>query len=160
MRTYIVLATLLLLSTAAHAQLGGMNMPGGVGGRAAGQGRSGGHRRQPSDEIPGRGPSELFLAVDEVPVFPGDSLQNFLDHNIRYPEQARKDSVEGRVVIMMIVHRDGSHDTPDIVRSSGNDELDAEALRVVALMPKWVPGRIADKDVDSYGKVPVVFSLK
>ncbi len=164
MRLYFLLPIFLLLGTASYAQIGGMNsnmngmnMMNGMNGR----GGRGGHRGMKHEgDAPAVGSSEVYMVVDKAPTFPGDSLQAFLDHNIQYPPQAKKDSIEGRVVIMMIVHRDGSHDLPDIVRSSGNDELDAEAVRVVRLMPKWIPGRIADSDVDAYAKVPVLFSLK
>ena len=164
MRIYFLLAFFLLLGTASYAQIGGMNsnmngmnMMSGMGGRG---GKSGKHGKQRGSDAPVQSSSEVYMIVDKAPGFPGDSLQAFLAHNVQYPHQAKKDSVEGRVVIMMIVHRDGSHGEPDVVRSSGNDELDAEAVRVVRLMPKWIPGKIGDADVDAYAKVPVVFSLK
>ncbi|RYE25909.1 MAG: energy transducer TonB [Sphingobacteriales bacterium] len=165
MRPYFFLFIFLLLSVDSYAQLGGMNsnmngmnMMNGMNGRG---GRGGnGRGRQQADDLPTSGSSEVFMVVEQAPTFPGDSLQAFLTHNLQYPLQAKKDSVEGRVVVMMIVHRDGSHEAPDVVRSSGNDELDAEALRVVRLMPKWIPGRQDNKDVDAYAKVPVVFSLQ
>ncbi len=163
MRIYFLLIVFLLLGEASYAQIGGMgrnmngmNMMGGMGGR--GGGRSDG-KRSGNTTNPFATSSQAYLIVDQKPSFPGDSLQAFLNRNIHYPEQAKKDSVEGRVVIMMIVHRDGSLDAHEVIRSSGNDELDAEAMRVVQLMPYWVPGRIQDTDVDAYAKVPVDFSL-
>ena len=79
-----------------------------------------------------------------VPVssFPGGqhALREFLNENIKYPEQAKKDSITGRVVVKFVVEENGSITNPQIVRGI-HPLLDAEALHVVNLMPKWKPGK-------------------
>ena len=74
--------------------------------------------------------------------FPGgqQALLKFLSANIKYPEQAKKDSIEGKVVVKFYVETDGSITNPKIARGL-HPLLDAEALRVVNLMPKWESGK-------------------
>ena len=73
--------------------------------------------------------------------FPGGkkALLNFLNENTKYPEQAVKDSIEGTVIVRFEVASDGSIINPHILQGV-HPLLDAEALRVVNLMPKWKPG--------------------
>ena len=103
----------------------------------------------------------FFGDVQEVqPAFPGGNgaLRDYLSRNIVYPEQARKDSVEGRVVVSFVIEKDGSITKPAVVRSL-HPLLDAEALRVVAAMPKWSPGMTMGKKVEVKYNLPVSFKL-
>ena len=79
--------------------------------------------------------------IERQPSFPGgqQALLQFLNENVKYPEQALKDSIEGRVVIAFVIETDGTITNPQVVRGV-NPLLDEEALRVVNLMPKWEPG--------------------
>ena len=111
-------------------------------------------------------PSAVSQAVEPVyiddvtgevlpsPSFPGgqSALINFVNESTKYPEQARKDSIEGRVVVSFTVETDGSISNPKIERSI-HPLLDAEALRVVRLMPKWEPG------AQSRYNLPIYFKL-
>ena len=92
--------------------------------------------------------------VERQPSFPGgqSALIDFLNENIKYPEQARKDSIEGRVVVSFTVETDGSISNPKIERSI-HPLLDAEALRLVRLMPKWEPG------AQSRYNLPIFFKM-
>ena len=87
-----------------------------------------------------------------------NALMEYLRQNVVYPEQARKDSVEGRVVVSFVIEKDGSITKPAVVRSL-HPLLDAEALRVVAAMPKWSPGMTMGKQVAVKYNLPVTFKL-
>ena len=86
--------------------------------------------------------------------YPGgkQALLEFLRQNVNYPEHAIKDSIEGRVVVGFVITTDGSITEPKVVRSV-HPLLDAEALRVVNLMPKWEPGSLSQYNL------PITFKL-
>ena len=105
-------------------------------------------------------PPEIFMYVEQMPVFPGDSLASYMAHNTHYPKEAEKDGIEGRAYVKMIIRKDGSVDQAEIVRSTGNELLDAEALRVVRAMPRWKPGRQNGQFVNVYYTLPVIFRLQ
>jgi TonB family protein len=92
--------------------------------------------------------------VEIAPNFPGgiQKWYEFLKENVQYPSNA-----EGTVVVCFVVEKDGSLTDFTILRSSGNSILDEEALRVVKLMPNWIPGKIREKPVSSYFQIPINF---
>ena len=102
--------------------------------------------------------SKTFMAVDKVADFPGgmSALMNFLKENIKYPEGS---SATGRVIVRFVVEANGSIGDVEIVRSV-SPELDAEAERVVKLMPRWTPGEVNGKPVASYFNLPVSFKAE
>ena len=66
-------------------------------------------------------------------------LLKFLQDNLKYPENAMKNNVQGRVIVQFVVEKDGTLTEFKVARSVDPD-LDAEALRVLQTMPKWKPG--------------------
>ena len=80
----------------------------------------------------------IFQVVEEMPSFPGgmNECMMFLAQNMKYPVEAQEAKIEGRVIVQFIVDRDGSITDVKVVRSI-SPELDAEAVRVISLMPKW-----------------------
>ena len=98
--------------------------------------------------------------VEHYPSFPGgqQALLDFLRQNVNYPEQAKKDSIEGRVVVGFVIDTDGSITDQKIVRSV-HPLLDAEALRVVKLMPKWEPGSENGTPVKVKYNLPISFKI-
>ncbi len=96
--------------------------------------------------------------ISPQPSFPGGSqaLVDFLRENTKYPEQALKDSIEGRVVVAFVIDTDGSITKPEVVRGV-HPLLDAEALRVVKLMPKWEPGSENGTPVRVRYNLPITF---
>ena len=103
------------------------------------------------------------LSLDDAehhPSFPGgrQALLDFMDQNVNYPEQAKKDGVEGRVEVGFVVDTDGNITDPEVIRSV-HPLLDAEALRVVKLMPKWKPGTENGTPVKVKCNVPVTFEM-
>ena len=98
--------------------------------------------------------------IDEMPMFPGgtEGLIQFMTDNMEYPKDAQKIKKEGRVLITFIVEKDGSISEPTVVKSV-YPSLDAEALRVVGLMPKWEPGKRCGEPVRVKYTIPVTFKL-
>lgn len=103
----------------------------------------------------------VFEIVEVMPVFPGgmSALMKYIGENIKYPEEAKKKNMQGRVYVAFIVNQDGSISDTRIIRGA-SPLLDAEALRVIGSMPKWKPGMQKGKAVRVQYSVPVVFSLK
>ncbi len=117
---------------------------------------------------------EIFKVVEEMPRFPGcedtstqivekkncadHKMLEFIYNSIRYPATAREAGIEGTVVISFIIEQDGKISEPKIVRDIGGGCAD-EALRVVNLMPDWIPGRQKGEVVRVQFNLPVRFKL-
>ena len=103
---------------------------------------------------------QVFQVVEQMPEFPGGmgECMKFLGQNIKYPAEAIEKGIQGRVIVQMIVERDGSITNTKVVR--GVDPLlDAEALRVVNQSPKWIPGKQRGQAVRVKYTLPVMFRL-
>jgi len=102
----------------------------------------------------------VFQTVESMPGFVGgdQALMKFLSANIKYPEAAKKNNIQGRVIVQFDVDIDGSIKNIFVVRSV-SPELDAEAIRVIKLMPKWIPGKQRGKTVRVKYTLPVNFML-
>ena len=109
------------------------------------------------------GPDEedVYILVDNSPEFPGGTmgLLEFMRTTIQYPAQARKDTIQGRVLVSFIVNKDGSIVKPEIVKSA-HPLLDEEALRMVNEMPAWKPGEQNGVPVRVKYTIPVNFRLQ
>ncbi len=114
--------------------------------------------KEPEPEKPKE--EEIFVAVEQQAEFPGGlpALMKWLSNNIRYPEAAQQNDIQGRVIVKFVVEKDGSIGAADIVKGVDKD-LDREAIRVVKKMPKWQPGKNNGVAVRSYFTLPVVFKL-
>ena len=115
--------------------------------------------KEPEPEKPKE--EEIFVAVEQQAEFPGGqaALMKWLSNNIRYPETAQQNDVQGRVIVKFVVEKDGSIGAATILKGVDKD-LDREALRVVKKMPKWQPGKNNGVAVRSYFNLPVVFKLQ
>lgn len=104
---------------------------------------------------------QIFTAVEQQAEFPGGqaALMKWLSNNIRYPEAAQQNDIQGRVVVKFVVEKDGSIGAVSIVKGVDKD-LDREAQRVVKKMPKWQPGKNNGVAVRSYFTLPVTFKLQ
>lgn len=104
--------------------------------------------------------SVVFQVVEEMPVFPGgvQALMEYLSQNVKYPAEAHAIGAQGRVIVSFTVKKDGSI-TDTKVERSVNPYLDKEAMRVIAAMPKWKPGKQRGEAVNVKFTVPVVFRL-
>jgi len=102
----------------------------------------------------------VYLMPDQMPEFPGgmQAMMKFLTTNIKYPVEAQKKGVSGRVIVQFVIMEDGTLDQAKVVR--GVDPLlDEEALRVVKLMPKWKPGMDRGEAVKVRFTAPIMFNL-
>lgn len=95
-----------------------------------------------------------------MPEFPGGmkAMLDFISKNIQYPESARQKGVQGKIIVKVVIDKDGSATQPILMRSVDSD-LDKEALRIVELMPKWKPGTQRGKAVKVEYTFPVIFKL-
>ena len=106
--------------------------------------------------------SKVFVAVEVMPKFKGGNkaLMEYLMMNVKYPESAAKAKQQGRAVVGFVVRKDGTVSDVYIVKSTGYDVLDNEAMRVVKSMPAWEPGKQKGKPVDVKYFVPITFRQK
>ncbi|RYZ46998.1 MAG: energy transducer TonB, partial [Sphingobacteriales bacterium] len=102
--------------------------------------------------------ADIFTSVDEIPTFPGGSeaLSRFLALNINYPDSALARNVRGKVILRFVINEAGDINDIRIVRDIGSG-CGIEAMRVVAGMPRWSPGKIQGKAVKTYYTLPVQF---
>ena len=103
----------------------------------------------------------VYDVVEQMPEYPGGmpAMIEFLQTNLNYPKDAKKQKVGGRVLVMFVVETDGSMSNVRVAKKIF-PSLDAEALRVVKAMPKWNPGKEKGKPVRVNFTLPIVFSLK
>ena len=99
----------------------------------------------------------LYHYVDVMPEFPGGNaaLYEFIKQNLTYPKSAKEQGIEGIVYVWFIVENNGSITNIKVVQGV-NEELDAEALRVVNLMPNWKPGYRGPHPI---GRVPYTLPI-
>jgi TonB family protein len=109
---------------------------------------------QPPDDIP-------FVVVEEMPMFPGgdSALLAYIANNTKYPETAKTNNIQGRVITRFCVNKEGGVDRVSILKGV-SPELDAEALRVVNKLPSFKPGQQGGKPVSVWYMVPITFSLE
>lgn len=102
-----------------------------------------------------------YITVPEMPSFPGgeEALLNFVYDNIRYPTDALENGIAGTVILQFVVTATGEVNRISVIRRA-DPLLDAEAVRVVSIMPKWKPGRQDGNPVAVYFSLPVVFRIK
>lgn len=116
--------------------------------------------KEPEPEVKPK-EEEIFVAVEQQAEFPGGTaaMMKWLSNNVRYPEAAQQNDIQGRVIVKFVVEKDGSIGKAEILKGVDRD-LDREALRVVKKMPKWQPGKNNGVAVRSYFNLPVVFKLQ
>lgn len=98
---------------------------------------------------------------DELPSFPGGDakLREWIKKNMKYPSYAKNNGIEGQVLVVFIVEKDGSISNAEV--SWGVDpSLDQEALRIVNKMPKWKPGMQNGVAMRVKYRLPITFTLK
>lgn len=103
-----------------------------------------------------------FSSVEVLPMFPGgqNALNDFVNSNIEYPEDANDHSVEGVVTVNFAVDEAGKVSNPRIVGKPLGYGLEEEVLKAVNKMPTWTPGVIKGKNVKTYYTLPVNFRLE
>lgn len=104
-----------------------------------------------------------FAVVEELPKFmngdPRKEFPKWISQNLEYPEVARENGIQGRVIIQFTVEKDGSLTNIKVLRGV-DPSLDKEAIRLVSASPKWTPGKQRDKAVRVTFQFPVYFQLR
>lgn len=120
------------------------------------------------DNVPKRGPAYddvvSYYDCDQRPMFLNSAdIAPFMDkwvyQNLKYPEDAVRDGVQGRVMVDFVIEKDGKVTDVRVIRGV-DPELDAEAVRVISASPKWKPGKMGGEKVRTSVTVPVEFRLR
>ena len=98
--------------------------------------------------------------LEQMPQFPGgeQELKKFIDQNLRYPEKARNEDIQGKVWLSFVIEKDGSISTIKVVRDIGGGCAE-EAVRLLKAMPKWIPGKRDGVLVKVMYNLPFTFKL-
>ena len=101
-----------------------------------------------------------FDSVDDQPHFPGGdgAMMKFINRERKYPQAAYSAGIQGRVLCSFIVSADGKISNVEVLRGV-EESLNAEAVRVIERMPKWVAGRVEDATVPVYCILAIPFRL-
>ena len=112
-------------------------------------------KQAPAEEDP------VFEVVENMPEFAGGmgGLMQYLSKNIKYPVEAQKAGVQGRVIMQVIIDKNGNVTNPKVTQPV-DPLLDTEAIRVTASMPKWKPGTQRGMPVNVKYTFPIVFRLQ
>ena len=104
--------------------------------------------------------TKVYDVVERMPCFPGgdQKMHEFIEKNLHYPKECAEKGLQGRVIVDFVVERNGTLTDIRVVKSV-NPALDKEALRIVKLMPKWIPGRQSYKEVRVKYIIPITFQL-
>jgi protein TonB len=105
--------------------------------------------------------AEIFVVVEEMPMFPGGEIEllKWIADHTNYPEVAKENNIQGKVVVRFCVTAKGTVDRATILKPV-DPELDKEALRVVSELPSFKPGKQGGKPVPVWYMVPITFQLK
>ena len=97
---------------------------------------------------------------EQMPTYPdGDAaLMAFINKNLKYPEEAIKKRIEGKVILGFVIDSTGVVKNVSVLRSI-EPACDKEAIRVVKLLPRWIPGKQDGKKVNVRYTLPVIFKL-
>ena len=111
---------------------------------------------QPSDT------TQVYQVVEQMPEFPGGSngLMTYLRNCIIYPQEARDANIQGKCFVTFVVDSNGKIKDARVQKSSGNEALDKESVRVVESMPRWTPGKQNGKNVAVQYTLPIMFRLQ
>jgi protein TonB len=103
---------------------------------------------------------EPFIIVENPPMPEGgfEGFGKYLQKNLKYPEQARRMNVEGKVFVQFVIDKDGLPTDITVLKGIGSG-CDEEAVRVIKNMPKWTPGKQRGRPVKVKMSLPVVFKL-
>jgi protein TonB len=104
---------------------------------------------------------KVYTWLEEMPKYPGGDIElmKFFSENLVYPEIAKRAGVEGRVILSFIVDKNGNIIDVEVAKSIGAG-CDEEAMRVLKIMPHWIPGKQNGNPVLTRINIPVVFKLR
>ena len=107
-----------------------------------------------------KGENRIYTSVEKKPQYPGGMgyFKKYIDRNLKYPEQAKKDSIEGVVVMQFIVEKNGDITSPKVVRNL-EPTLDSIAMNLIRNMPRWTPGSDHGTIVRCKYSIPISFKI-
>ena len=105
--------------------------------------------------------STVYDMVEQAPAFPGgpQAMMQFIKDNLKYPQIAKENGIQGRVILQFVVDETGQVTDPKVLHSI-DPSLDTEAIRLVLSMPRWIPGMQDGKAVAVRYTIPVIFKLE
>ncbi|MDD4972532.1 MAG: energy transducer TonB [Paludibacter sp.] len=103
----------------------------------------------------------IYQVIEQMPQFPGGDkeLMYIISKRLKYPINASRYGIRGKVILRFVVTRTGSIANPEVVRSL-DPYCDKEALRVLKTLPRFIPGKQNGVNVNVYYTLPVEFRLK
>jgi TonB family protein len=103
---------------------------------------------------------KVYQKVDVEPQYPGgvEALINFLAGNIKYPEEAKKLGIQGKVSVTFVIRPTGEVTDVKVLKGIGSG-CDEESVRVIKMMPKWKPGEMKGKTVPVQYVLPISYTL-
>ena len=112
-------------------------------------------------KLNGQPSSKVYDVVEQAPEFPGgpQAMMQFIKDNLKYPQIAKENGIQGRVILQFVVDETGKVTDPKVIRSI-DPSLDTEAIRLVLSMPRWMPGMQDGKAVAVRYTIPVIFKLE
>ena len=102
----------------------------------------------------------IYEVVEKMPEFPGgeSALMSFISSNLHYPVIAQENGIQGMVYVRFVVTKFGNVDNVEVIRSL-DPACDKEAVRVIGLLPQWIPGTQHGANVSVYYTLPIKYKL-
>ena len=115
---------------------------------------------EPSSQKAVASQDSIHRVTEVMPQYPGgpNEMMRYIQENIKYPQSAKDNKIEGRVFVSFVVEKDGSITNAAVMRGI-DKECDAEALRVVSSMPKWNPGQHKGEVVRTQFTIPIYYKF-
>ena len=115
---------------------------------------------EPSSQKAVASQDSIHRVTEVMPQYPGgpNEMMRYIQENIKYPQSAKDNKIEGRVFVTFVVEKDGSITNAAVMRGI-DKECDAEALRVVSSMPKWNPGQHKGEVVRTQFTIPIIYKF-
>lgn len=104
------------------------------------------------------GDDDIFQIVEDVPTFPFGDVSKWIAKNVKYPQIAAENNIQGKVFMNFVIEKDGSITDVKVLRGV-DPALDKEVIRVIKSMPKWKPGKQRGKPVRVSFNLPITFTL-
>lgn len=102
-----------------------------------------------------------FNCIEALPVFPGgfDSLASYYNRNLKYPETAINDNIQGKVIVSFIINKKGEVTSVKLIKSIRHD-LDSSCITTIKKLPNWKPGTMENKTISIKLCQPIRFKLE
>ena len=104
---------------------------------------------------------KVYMHIEQMPQYPGGEaeLTNYITKNLKYPQIAIDNEIQGKVVCLFVVTETGNIERIEVIRSL-DPTCDKEALRVIKSFPKFIPGKLNGKNVSVWYTLPIAFKLQ